>query len=564
MEFTFDTFILNNYEDLKPFFDDLLNRPIASKEETMQWIKDFDSLSLQIHENVNRRYVRHTCDTTNEEYKKAYNFFITDISPKLQEIDDLLNKKIIALPYIDEIEKSDEGYAIWIRAIRKSLAMFREENIPLNTQMSEKEREYGEIAGAMSIEHDGKTITLQQWAKYLELPDRTIRKEVYEKIWTRRGADSEKLDTLLTDLIKLRNTVAKNAGYESFVEYQWDGYNRFDYTQEDVNNFHEWVKQHIVPIVHSIFDKKRVELGLDTLAPFDTNVDGKDSEPLKPFSTGEELLEKGIAVMNDLHPAFAEHLRVMKSRNLFDLSSRTGKAPWGYNTGMPVSGYSFIFMNAAGTQNDLSTFVHEAWHAFHNVYTDNMMWIFSNYPMEIAEVASMSMELITMDFWHHFYQDKKDLIRAKIDQVEKCIEILPWISIIDLFQYWLYKNPDHTIEQRDQKFYSLLKEYLTRVDFSDYETFATKRRQAQLHIFEVPFYYIEYGIAQLGAIGVWKNYMTDPKKALEQYIAALSLGYTKKLPKLYETAGIPFDFSPERIKELAEFVSAEREKLMKQ
>ena len=322
MSFSFNTFVINTYDDVKPYLDDLVGREVNTKEEAVLWIDDLSKLNGQIQENFNRRHVRHTCDTENEEVKKSYNFFITDISPKLQEIDDVLNKRIITLPGIGELEEENEAYAIRLRGVRKALEMFREENIPLKTEMAEKERLYGEIAGAMTIEYDGQTLTLQQAGKYLESPEIAIRQEVYEKIQNRRIQDAEKLDNLLTELIQLRDTIAKNTGYPSYVEYQWDNYNRFDYTQQDVFNFHEGVKEHIVPLLQKIYDEKKAKLGLDSLKPFDLNASASDEKALRPFESGEELLEKGIACMGDVYSEFATHLRDMEAKKRFDLSSR--------------------------------------------------------------------------------------------------------------------------------------------------------------------------------------------------------------------------------------------------
>lgn len=308
------TLKINTYEDVKPYLDDLVQREVDNKEATEQRIKDYSSLNAQIEEDFCRRFVRHTCDTENEDLKKSYNFFITEISPKLQEIDDVLNKKIITLPGIAELEKENGGYMIWLRRVRKALEMFREENIPLKTEMAEKERLYGEIAGAMSIEHDGQTLTLQQAGKYLESADRAVRKEVYEKIWARRLQDAEKLDSLLTELIQLRDKLAKNTGYPSYVEYQRDNYNRFDYTQQDVFNFHEGVRAHIVPVLQKIYEQKKEKLGVEALKPFDLGGTGKDETPLRPFETGEELLEKGIECMGDVYGEFADNLRDMEAK----------------------------------------------------------------------------------------------------------------------------------------------------------------------------------------------------------------------------------------------------------
>ncbi len=562
MDFTFKTFSFETFEDLKPYFDELLSRTIQTLEDTKQWVKDYDQFSSHIQEDVNRRYVKQSCDTTDEAAKKRYLDFVSLIGPKLQEVDDAMNKKIVSLPYINELKSSDKAYEIWLRWIEKALEMYREENIPLQTTISEKSNIYGDISGAMNVEVNGQILTLQQATKLVDTPDRDVRKSIYEKIWGRRLQDKDTLDWLLTDLIELRNQVAKNAWYESFVEYQWDAYNRFDYTQQDVFNFHAWVKQNIVPIVTMFHKIRQEKLWLESLKSYDLWAPTKDERLLRPFATWEELLEKTISCMKDLHPQFAENLITMKSMNRFDLDSRPGKSPGGYNSSMPVTGYSFIFMNAAGLHRDVETLVHEAWHGFHSHYSDAIeMSCFNHYPMEMAEVASMSMELLTMDWWKYFYNNTEDLKKAQIEQLEWSLSTLCWVATIDSFQYWLYKNPTHTIAERDEKFKALLTEYQPWIDYTWMEDIQAKRRQSQLHIFEVPFYYIEYGIAQLWSYGVWKNYKENGQKALEQYIAALKLGYTRPLPELYKIAWIEFNFSPEKIWSLGEFVLGEWKKL---
>lgn len=562
MDFTFTNFSFETFDDLKPYFDDLLSRDVKSIEDTKQWVKDYDQLSSHIQEDVNRRYVKQSCDTTDEAAKKRYLDFVSLIWPKLQEIDDAMNKRIVALPFINELKASDKAYEIWLRWIEKSLEMFREENIPLQTTISEKANTYGDISWAMNIEVNGEKLTLQQASKLVDTPDRDVRKEIYEKIWGRRLQDKDTLDALLTELITLRNQVAKNAWYESFVEYQRDAYNRFDYTQQDVFNFHAWVKQHIVPIVTMFNKKSQEKLGLESLKPYDLWAPAKDERLLRPFTTWDELLEKTISCMEQLYAPFGDILRTMKWMNRFDLNSRAGKAPGWYNCSMPVTGYSFIFMNAAWLHRDVETIVHEAWHGFHSYYSEAIsMEIFNHYPMEIAEVASMSMELLTMDGWKNFYSNDQDLKKAQIEQLEWSLSTLCRVATIDSFQYWLYKNPTHSIAERDEKFAALMQEFQPWIDYIWMEDIQAKRWQSQLHIFEVPFYYIEYGIAQLGAYWVWRNYKENGKAALDQYIAALKLWYSRPLPELYKTAWIEFNFSPEKIWSLSEFVLGEWKKL---
>ena len=249
----------------------------------------------------------------------------------------------------------------------------------------------------------------------------------------------------------------------------------------------------------------------------------------------------------------------MNEMNRLDLDSRKGKAPGGYNMPLAESGAPFIFMNAAGQMHDVTTMVHEGGHAVHSFLAHPLeLSAFKEYPIEMAEVASMSMELFSMEYWDTFFKNPDDLKRAKEHQLERVISVMPWIAIIDRFQHWIYENPFHTTEERTSHWMEILREFSsTEIDFNGLEQYREIAWQRQLHLFEVPFYYIEYGIAQLGAIGMWKQFKENKEKALDNYMKALSLGGIKPLPELYTTAGLQFDFSPAYIKKLMEFVHTE-------
>jgi oligoendopeptidase F len=280
---------------------------------------------------------------------------------------------------------------------------------------------------------------------------------------------------------------------------------------------------------------------------------------LRPFTDGKDLYEKSVACFEQLNPFFADCLRKMNELKHFDLESRKGKAPGGYNCPLAESGAPFIFMNAAGQMSDVTTMVHEGGHAIHSFLAHPLsLSAFKEYPMEIAEVASMSMELFTMNHWQSFFDNEADLNRAKEHQLERTITIFPWIAIIDKFQHWVYENPNHTIEERTNNWTAILKEFSTNsIDYTGLDMYRAIGWQRQLHLFEVPFYYIEYGIAQLGAIGMWMQYQKNPNQALENYMNALALGGTKTLPELYKTAGLEFNFSPNYVKTLMDFTNEE-------
>jgi len=463
----------------------------------------------------------------------------------------------VANAYINSL--TEAGYKTYLRTVRKNIELFREENIPLQAELGVLQQQFGQINGRMTIEHQGQEYTLQQAAKFLESKDRNERQAVYLKIQERRLQDKDTLNDLYTTLVTKRQQVAQNADFANYRDYKFKELGRFDYTKEDCFQFHEGVKLHVLPLVETIYKHKREKLGLDDLRPWDMEADPDGVEPLRPFVTGRELLEKSISCFEKLNPFFAACFRKMDEMGHFDLESRKGKAPGGYNCPLAESGAPFIFMNAAGQMNDVTTMVHEGGHAVHSFLAHQLpLSAFKEYPMEIAEVASMAMELFSMDYWDSFFDSEEELKRAKAHQLERSISVFPWIATIDKFQHWVYENPTHTLDQRAEKWTEILNEFSTDVvDISGLEHYRKYSWQRQLHLFEVPFYYIEYGIAQLGAIGLWMQYKQDPQKALDNYMKALSLGGTKTLPELYEAAGLEFNLSPEYIRQLAEFVNSE-------
>jgi oligoendopeptidase F len=502
-----------------------------------------------------------TCDTTDKSLEDAFTFFCMEIQPKMQPYADALNKKLIQSPYTALLDQAK--YHTYLRSVQKSIELFRTENIPIQAELSVLQQQYGVIAGKMTIEVGGKEYTLQQAAQFLENEDRAFREEVYRKIQTRRLQDQEAMHDLFTSLIQKRHQVALNAGFENYRDYKFAELGRFDYTKEDCFQFHEAVKLHVMPLIEKIYTRKKEKLGVDALKPWDLEAEPAGTKPLRPFTDGKDLYEKSVACFEQVHPFFADCLRKMNELKHFDLESRKGKAPGGYNCPLAESGAPFIFMNAAGQMSDVTTMVHEGGHAVHSFLAHPLsLSAFKEYPMEIAEVASMAMELFSMQHWQPFFDNEADLNRAIEHQLERTITIFPWIAIIDKFQHWVYTNPAHTIEQRTNEWQNIVKEFSSKtLNQSGLKEFRAIGWQRQLHLFEVPFYYIEYGIAQLGAIGMWMQYQKDPKQALENYMNALALGGTKTLPELYQTAGLEFNFSPVYVKNLMEFTNQELEKL---
>lgn len=551
---------IESWDDLKPYFDELVNREINSLELFKTWLKDKSELDAVIEENCAWRYIRMTIDTRDEELSNAYTFFVTQIQPELAPYDDILNRKIHQSPFKDAL-KANPAYAIYFRAIESAVNLFRHENIAIEAELNEKSQQFGAISAAQTIDHEGEQITMQKASSLLRETDEQLRETVYNKIVDRRRQDITQLDKLYTELIQKRHQLAVNAGFNSFRDYKFEALGRFDYTKEDCFNFHKSIKKLIVPLVKQIQSERLNKLGKEKFKPWDTEVDPTGKKPLKPFQTGDQLLEGSIRIFDKIDPYFGSCLKTMKSMGHLDLVSKEGKAPGGYNYPLYETGAPFIFMNAVGTQNDLITMVHEGGHAVHSFLSNDLeLTGFKDLPSEVAELASMSMELLTMNLWDEFYTNEDDLNRAKTEQLESILKILPWIAQIDEFQHWVYENPTHSVSDRHEKWLDLVKEYSTGLtDFTGYEDVLATSWQRQLHLFEVPFYYIEYGIAQLGALGVWKNSLTDFSKAINQYSAALKLGYSETIPTIYQTAGVKFDFSETYLNELALFVESQLE-----
>lgn len=552
-------FIITDWNSLEPYFKALLERPINSYSDLEKWLQDMSELEAVVSEDACWRQIKMTCDTENKSLEEAFVFFVTNLQPHIQLYGDKLNRKLVECPYGSQLDQ--QKYFTYLRSVKKNIELFREGNIPIQAELGVLQQQYGVISGKMTIEINDQEYTLQQAAKLLESPDRTLRETVYRKVNDRRIQDKEALNGLFTQLIGKRDQVAKNAGFDNYRDYKFKELGRFDYTKEDCYQFHDAVKQHVLPLINAIYKGKKEQLGLDPFKPWDLEAQPAGIKPLSPFKTGNELLEKSISCFQEIRPFFADCLRKMDKMKHFDLDSRKGKAPGGYNCPLAETGAPFIFMNAAGQMSDVTTMVHEGGHAVHSFLAHPLeLSSFKEYPMEIAEVASMAMELFSMDAWNVFFDNEEDLRRAKEHQLERVITIFPWIATIDKFQHWVYENPGHTEDERATRWMEILDEFSSNViDFNGLDNYRTFSWQRQLHLFEVPLYYIEYGIAQLGAIGLWMQFRKNKEAALDNYMRALSLGGTRTLPELYRAAGLEFNFSPERIKVLMEFVQEEME-----
>jgi oligoendopeptidase F len=549
------------WENLEPIFNELLARPIDNVTELEQWLKDKSELEAALEEDFAWRYIKMSCDTGNEQLVEAFQYFATEIEPKISPVANLLNQKFNDSTYIDELDQ--EKFFVYIRSIRKAIELYREENVELLTKLQVAQQKYQGITGAMSVLINDQEYTLEQAANFIKDTDRAVRQQAWETIQQRRLIDQDDLNILFDELIVMRHQVALNAGFENYRDYMFQALGRFDYTPQDCYHFHEAIEKHIVPLLKEQADQRAAALNIEILKPWDMEVSTTGKPALKPFKDGNELIDKSISCFNAINPELGQKLAIMKANNLFDVESRKGKAPGGYNYPLAETGAPFIFMNSANSFRDLTTMVHEGGHAIHTFLTANLeLNDFKHCPSEVAELASMSMELISMDNWNIYFDNEADLIRAKKEQLIDVLKTLPWVAVIDQFQHWIYTNPTHNAADREEAF----KQIYTRfgagfTNWDGQEKQLANLWQKQLHLFEVPFYYIEYAIAQLGAIAIWKNYKENPSKALVQYLDALALGYTRPINEIYETAGIKFDFSQTYVAELANFVKDELQKL---
>lgn len=552
---------LNDWKSIEPYYSQLAEKDITNVAELQQWLKDWNELETALSETSRWIYVRTTVDTTDEKAKADQTNLYVNIYPHVSAYENRLAKKFVASPFIDQLNQ--ELFYTTIRKFKKQIELFREENIPLNSELNIKQSRYDEITGAQSIVYNGTELTLQQAAVYLKSADRNQRKEVFDLILERRLKDSEELDTLMSELIALRHQIATNAGYKNYLEYRFDELGRFDYTADDCLQFHKSVEETVMPVLNKLAEERKTQLGLDVLKAWDAEVDTSGKPALKPVDGTEDLIEKTITAFNRLDPYFGERIAIMQQMNYLDLDSRLHKGPGGYNMTMPEIGVPFIFMNSANDEHDLITMVHEGGHAIHTFLAHQLeLNMFKDVTSEIAEVASMGMELMSMEHWDIFYTNTDDLNRAKKNHLQYILSVLAKTCQGDSFQHWLYTNPTHTVEERRSKWAELNRRFTPNVyDWTGYENGLRTGYQRILHFYVVPFYYIEYAFAQLGALGLWKNFKQNPAKTIQDYKNALSLGYTKPIPVFYETAGTRFDFSKQHISSLIEFLETEVGKL---
>ena len=548
-----------NWDEIKPIYQEFLDREIDSPEALESWLIELGRFEAYVSETGSMLYVNMTCDTEDEEIKQTYLDFVEQVQPELAKVGDLLNRKLAESPFADALDSVE--YNVLLRDTRMDLALFREENIPLGTELTKLGQRYNEICGAMTVEFDGEERTMQQMGKYLQVNDRDVRESAYRAVGDRRFQDAEEIDELFDSMIALRHQVAQNAGYENFRDYIFDAKHRFDYTPEDCESFQNAIEQICVPLMRDIDEERREALGLGMLRMWDMGHDVQGRKPLQPFSEVEEMVAGTSRMFHRLSTELGDFFDSLRDGTSLDLDSRKGKAPGGYQLQRDHSRKPFIFMNATGLQRDLETMVHEAGHAFHSIYADHLPLVdYRSAPIEFCEVAAMSMELLTHDFLDEFYSSD-DANRAVREHLEGIVSILAWIATIDAFQHWIYTHPGHSKEERHQQWLELGDRFGSNLDWSGFEEWRKVGWQRQLHLFSYPFYYIEYGIAQLGALQLWLQYQKNPQTALDNYAKCMKLGGSRPLPELFEAGEMSFDLGNATVQGLIDAVRSELDHL---
>ena len=541
-------------KEVSALYGQLLQRDIpVDASKLRQWILDWSELESVLGEVSCRRYVAMTCNTADENAAKAYMDFVENIQPIMNEYDDKLNKKLVAHPSKAALQGE---FGEWFKGVQVSLDLFSPDNIAIETEENKEIQAYQKITGGMSAEFDGEVKTMQQLAAYMEKTDRDLRERAWRTMWERRLKDKEALDRSFDNLFAMRKQIAKNAHCKNFIDYIFLAKHRFDYSPADCEAFHESIEKFVLPLQKEIYKKRAQKMGLDRLRPWDLNVDPLNRAPLKPYTSGDELIDKVDQIFESIHPQAGKWAREMQAKKLIDPDSRLGKAPGGYQIGFDESRLPFIFMNSACTDRDIYTLLHESGHSFHQfALAGQPIFPYRDVPAEFAEVASMSMELIGTSNLKPFYGDDAEAIARSIaGELEDVIWLFPWVASVDSFQHRLYSFPEHTASDRSDIWTEIMDRYDTGVDYSGLEAVRRNLWQKQLHIFECPFYYIEYGIAQIGALQVWANFRKDPKKAIDDLFRAESLGSSRPLPELFAAANIKFDFTPKTLEPLMQVV----------
>jgi oligoendopeptidase F len=524
-----------------------------------KWLLDWSELSAALDEEASRRHIAMTCHTDDEAAEKSYLQFLEEIEPQIKPRQFKLAELYLRHPQRAQMPQA--RYAVFDRERQVQVDLFRAENVPLETEEAKLGQQYQKLSGSLTVTFRGEERTLPQMARYLEEPERPLRQEAWERATQRRLEAADQFEDIFDQLLQRREQIAANAGFANYIDYAFRAKCRFDYTPEDCLRFHDAIELEVLPLLRDLQSARRQQLQLPALRPWDLDVDPLHRPALRPFDQVPTLIRKTQRIFDSLDRGLAEGFRQMQSLRLLDLDNRKHKAPGGYQSTLNEARVPFIFMNAVGLQRDVETLLHEAGHAFHALATQREeLFAYRGAPIEFCEVASMSMELLGNEYLEEFYA-APEAQRARRIHLEGIVRVFPWIAIVDAFQHWLYSHPGHSRPERHQAWLALLDRFGGEVDWSGYEKARAQLWHRQLHIFLYPFYYVEYGIAQLGALQVWANARQNRAKALAAYQHALALGGSRPLPELFSSAGCRFDFSAQTVKPLVAMLRTDLAKL---
>lgn len=530
------------WADMEPLYRDLESRPI-DPDTAERFLTDWSLLSEAVDEIHSRLYVATTQNTADEEAEARYRLFLDEIYPPSEEAEQRIREKFLAADVVPP------GFEVPYRGMRTQADLFQEENVPLLAQEQKLEAEYDRIIGAQTVEWEGQEVTLPRLALSYRNPDRSIRERAWRLAAARRLQDRDAINDLWARFLTLRGTLARNAELPDYRTYRWLQLLRHDYTPEDARAFHDAIEEVVVPAAARVYERRRRRLGVGSLRPWDLAVDPEGRPPLHPFDDVSRLISGTDTIFHQVDAELGGYFNQMIAFDLLDLDNRKGKAPGGYQIDFAASKVPFIFMNAVGVHDDVTTLLHEGGHAFHAFLTRNLPWYAQRHPgHEFSEVASMSMELLASPYLtadQGGFYSPADARRARVEHLEDIIVFWPRMAIIDAFQHWVYEHPDLAADPRacDDQWMHLHQRFVPVVDYTGLEDVLRTDWHRIPHIHEAPFYYVEYGMAQLGAVQVWHNALRDQQEAVSRYKSALSLGNTRPLPDLFAAAGAEFLFT---------------------
>ncbi|TME02933.1 MAG: M3 family oligoendopeptidase [Chloroflexi bacterium] len=541
------------WQDVAPYYEELAARPL-DRANVESWLAEWSQFESLLYEAAALANFAYSINTADRESEAAHLRFGSEIEPRADEQRTRLQRRLVELGYVTP------GLETMIRRFRNQIELFSEANVPLFTELAKISTEWAKVIGAMTVAWDGQEMTPQRMWPFLESNDRAVRERAFRSMFKPFVEQRDTLADFFDRMYDLRQRAAKNSGFDNYRDYMHREKNRFDYTPDDCFRFHEAVERAVVPTINRLLEVRRSHLGVQRLRPWDLWVDPKGRAPLQPYRDASDFIARTSAVFDNVEPDFHGYFQKMADAKLLDLDNRKGKAPGGYCDSLPVRKMPLIFMNAVGIDEDVRTLLHESGHCFHVFEAANLPLVFQRHPgAEMAEVASMSMELLAapyIDKRHGGYYTDADAQRARRSLLERAVHFFAHCASVDAFQQWMYTNPEgRDADARDQKWLELRRRFEgDTVDWNGLDRERIARWYFQPHFFEYPFYYIEYGIAQLGALQVWRNSLADPGEAVRKYREALALGGTRPLPELYKAAGARMIFDSEGMGELVGLV----------